>query len=207
MVIGVYDAGKEEIYGFGVGPGGKPPTGRTLFEIGSISKVFTSLMLADAVQRKEVDLDTPITDLLPPGVTVPTVDKRVITLKHLALHSSGLPRVPPSVAAAGDNPDPYGNYHEDTLYADLNTTALESPPGTQVAFSNYGLGLLGFGLGRKLGGGYAAALAARVLKPLDLRDTMVDVPDALAGRVVQGTTDDRCPRTRGTGMRSPERAA
>ena len=193
MVIGVYDNGKQEIYGFGAGPGGKAPTGRSLFEIGSVTKVFTSLMLADAVQRKEVDLDTPISELLPPGVTVPTADKKVITLKHLALHSSGLPRLPPSLANAASLADPYGKYHEDALYADLNQTALESPPGTQVVYSNYGSGLLGFGLGRKLGGGYAAALTARVLKVLELRDTYVDVPDAQLGRRVPGSSDDLAP--------------
>src|SRR5690349_25083261 len=84
---------------FGKGPGGKPPTGSTLFEIGSITKVYTSLLLADAVQRHEVSLDTPVAELLPPGVTVPTKDKHVITLRNLALHNSGLPRLPPSIAA------------------------------------------------------------------------------------------------------------
>ena len=193
IVIGVYDSGNQEIYGFGVGPGGKAPTGRTLFEVGSITKVFTSLMLADAVQRKEIDLDAPISDLLPPGVTVPTRDKRVITLKQLALHSSGLPRLPPSLAAAGDRPDPYGDYHEEALYADLIATDLDTPPGTQVSYSNFGAGLLGFGLGRKLGGGYGAALRARVLQPLDLRDTVTEVTDALAARRIQGMTDDLTP--------------
>ena len=57
-----------EIYGFGKGPGGKPPNGTTLFEIGSVTKVYTSLLLADAVQRREVTLDTPVSELLPPGV-------------------------------------------------------------------------------------------------------------------------------------------
>src|SRR5258706_9875041 len=74
IVVGLYDAGKTEIYGFGKGPEGKPPTGTTLFEIGSITKVYTSLLLADAIQRREVALDTPVAGLLPPGVTVPTAD-------------------------------------------------------------------------------------------------------------------------------------
>src|SRR4051812_8393893 len=60
LVVGLYDAGKLEIYGFGAGPGGKPPTGRTLYDIGSVTKVYTSLLLADAVQRREVELDTPV---------------------------------------------------------------------------------------------------------------------------------------------------
>jgi CubicO group peptidase (beta-lactamase class C family) len=193
MVIGVYDNGKPEIYGFGTGPNNKPPNGRSLFEIGSITKVFTSLMLADAVQRKEIELEQPLSDFLPPGVTSPTKDGKTITLKLLALHSSGLPRLPPSIAAAGEQADPYGKYDENRLYNDLTATALDTPPGTQVVYSNYGSGVLGFVLGKKLGGGFAAALNARVLKPLDLRDTTIDIPPKEQGRVVRGTNDDLKP--------------
>src|SRR5512139_332889 len=121
VVIGLYDAGKTEIYGFGRGPAGKP-TADTLYEIGSITKVYTGLLLADAVQRKEVELDTPVAELMPPGVTVPTRDKQVITLRHLVLHSSGLPRLPPSVNPTA--PDPYGHYTEDMLVRDLIATEL-----------------------------------------------------------------------------------
>ncbi|MEJ7599822.1 MAG: serine hydrolase domain-containing protein [Kofleriaceae bacterium] len=114
VVIGLYDGGKREIYGFGAGPGGKQPTGQTLFEIGSVTKVYTNILLADAVQRREVTLDTPVADLLPTGVTVPTQDRVPITLKHLALHSSGLPRLPPSIDA-NEAADPYAAFGEDAL--------------------------------------------------------------------------------------------
>ena len=190
VVVGLYDAGKLEIYGFGAGPDGKPPTGATLFEIGSITKAYTSLLLADAVQRREVSLDTPVAELVPPGVTVPTKDKVAITLKHLALHSSGLPRLP-----AGIDPtaaDPYATYTEDRLYQDLVGTELVTTPGTQIVYSNYGAGLLGHVLGTKLGGGFAAALRARVLEPLGLHDTFVNVPPGNHS-LAQGTDDDLKP--------------
>jgi D-alanyl-D-alanine-carboxypeptidase/D-alanyl-D-alanine-endopeptidase len=196
LVIGIYDAGKLEIYGFGKGPGGKPPTSRTLFEIGSITKVYTSLMLADAIQRHEVALDTPVAELLPPGVTVPTQGKKVITLRQLALHTSGLPRLPPSLLQRGGAPepaDPYAKYGEDMLYADLVRTQLDHAPDELVSYSNYGVGLLGHALGRKLGGSYSAALAARVLKPLGLADTYIAVPAAAAARRATGTNDELAP--------------
>lgn len=193
MVIGVYDAGSLEIYGFGRGPGGKPPDGRTLFDLGSVTKVYTGLLLADAVQRREVELDQPLADLLPRGVTVPTADKTAITLRHLVLHSSGLPRLPPTVAARLASPDPYGEYSEDVLYADLVRTELEAAPGTRVSYSNYGAALLGFALGRKVGGGYGAVLRARVLEPLGLRDTFVTVPASHAARRAAGTDTDLRP--------------
>ena len=192
LVVGLYDAGRTEIYGFGAGPGGKPPTGKTLYEIGSITKVYTSLLLADAVQRREVALDAPVSELLPPGVPVPTRDKVAITLEHLALHTSGLPRLPPSLLAAAGSPDPYAGYGEDTLYQDLVRTDLQATPGTVSVYSNYGAGLLGFVLGRRIGGGYAQALKDRVLAPLRLEDTYVIAPPGLPNRA-QGTSDDLAP--------------
>ena len=191
VVVGLYDAGKLEIYGFGAGPDGKPPSGTTLFELGSITKVYTGLLLADAVQRREVTLDTPVSELLPPGITVPTRDKQVITLKHLVLHSSGLPRLPASLLAP--RADPYGGYGEEQLYRDLLATELASPPGTQIVYSNFGAGLLGHALGRKLGGGYGQALRDRVLTPLGLTSTFLGFPAGTDGERAQGTNDDLHP--------------
>ncbi|MFN0252782.1 MAG: serine hydrolase domain-containing protein [Kofleriaceae bacterium] len=187
IVVGLYDGGKREIYGFGVGPRGTPPNGSTLFEIGSITKVFTALVLADAVQRREVNLDSAVADLLPPGVTVPSKDKQVITLKHLALHSSSLPRLPASLSTTAT--DPYATYDEDQLYRDLIATELEQPPGSAIVYSNFGYGVLGFALGRKIGGGLAQVMTERVLKPLGLRDTYVVAPPGVPNRIL-GTNED-----------------
>jgi D-alanyl-D-alanine-carboxypeptidase/D-alanyl-D-alanine-endopeptidase len=191
LVIGLYDAGKIEIYGFGKGPGDKPPTGDTLYELGSITKIYTSLLLADAVQRKEVQLEQPLADLVPPGVTVPTRDQKVITLKHLVLHSSGLPRLPGSIRP--DATDPYGKYSDDMLLQDLIQANLDNPPGEQIVYSNFGVGLLGFVLGKKIGGGYGKALEERILKPLALTSTFISVPAAAGPRRATPTNDDLAP--------------
>ena len=191
MVVGLYDRGKTEVYGFGKGPGGTPPTATTLFEIGSVTKVYTSLLFADAIQRREVGLDQPVSELLPTGVSVPTRDGAVITLKHLALHSSGLPRIPASLAP--NAPDPYAKFDEAALYNDLAHTHLDFAPGQEIVYSNYGAGLLGFALGKKLGVGYPRALADRVLAPLGLEDTFLTVPAADAARRATGTNTDLKP--------------
>jgi serine-type D-Ala-D-Ala carboxypeptidase/endopeptidase len=190
IVVGIYDAGRLEIYGFGSGPGGKPPDGRTLFELGSVTKVYTSLLLADAVQRREVELDTPVATLLPPGVTAPTAGKDAITLRHLAMHSSGLPRLPPSLEPRAQSTNPYAGYGENELYTDLVRTRLDAPPGTRIHYSNYGAGLLGHVLGAKLGVGYREAIQTRILSPLGLVDTFFTVPPAAAARKVQGTNSE-----------------
>ncbi len=192
LVVGLYDSGKLEIYGFGAGPNGQHPDGTTLYEIGSITKVYTSLLLADAVQRREVQLDTSVAELLPPGITVPTKDKVAITLKHLALHSSGLPRLPPSLVQ-DQRKDPYGGYNEEALYRDLVATQLEAPPGTRIVYSNYGAGLLGHVLGRKLGAGYGAVLRERILSPLGLSDTFLGFPAGTDARRAPGTDEDLQP--------------
>jgi CubicO group peptidase (beta-lactamase class C family) len=191
IVVGLYDNGKTEVYGFGKGPGGAPPTESTLFEIGSVTKVYTSLLFADAIQRREVTLDQPVAELLPTGVSVPTRDGKTITLAHLALHSSGLPRLPPSVLP--NAADPYRNVNEDALYGDLAHTKLEYAPGEQIVYSNYGVGLLGFALGKKVGTGYSRALTDRVLTPLGLTDTFLTVPATAAARRVAGTNSDLQP--------------
>jgi serine-type D-Ala-D-Ala carboxypeptidase/endopeptidase len=191
VVVGIVDGGKREIYGFGKGPDGKPPTGSTLFELGAVTKVYTGLLLADSVQRREVTLDTPIAELLPTGVTAPTYEKRVITLRHLSLHSSGLPPYPPSLRAEADNP--FAHYPEDQLYQDLVRTQLIAPPGARILYSDYGVGLLAHELGRKIGGGYVGALTARVLTPLKLTDTFFAVTKSEQHRLAIGTNEDLAP--------------
>ena len=183
MVVGLYDAGRMEIYGFGKGPGGKAPHGSTLFEVGQLTHVFTSLVFADAVQRREVTLDTAAGDLLPPGVTMPTQDKVAITLKHLALNVSGLPTLPPSLMAQ-PTAEAFAKYNEDALYRDLIHTQLIAAPGTRIHSSDYGVGLLAFLLDKKLGN----VLDARILHPLALQDTGYAPKDP--ARVAQGTNDD-----------------
>ena len=200
LVVGLYDGGKLEIYGFGKGPHGAPPDGRTLFELGPVTRVYTAALLADAVQRREVALDTPLSELLPPGVTAPTRDGAVITLRELALHSSGLPPIPPTIAEranANANVDQvYADYGEDALYADLVRTQLLDAPGKEIVPSTYGIGVLGFVLGKKAGGGYARALETRVLAPLGLTDTYVAtgaLPPAAKARLAPGMTADLQP--------------
>jgi CubicO group peptidase (beta-lactamase class C family) len=129
---------------------------------------------------------------------VPTKDGVAITAKHLALHSSGLPRLPPSLLARKTPPDPFAGYTDDLLFQDLIGTQLAIAPGKQIGVSYFGTGLLGFVLGRKIGGGFATALATRVLGPLELRDTFITPPPGVAARRVIGTDDDLKPASRWT---------
>ncbi|MFO1450123.1 MAG: serine hydrolase [Opitutaceae bacterium] len=152
-------------------------TDRTLYEIGSISKVFTGLLLADAVVRGEASLDTPIARLLPAEVTLPQGAGDRITLRMLATHTSGLPRIPVEIPS-DDYRDPYAAYGETELWATLRTVKLDFVPGEKASYSNLAAGLLGTLLARRAGLSYEALLSERILRPLGLVDTLVAVPEA-----------------------------
>lgn len=152
------------------------PSDRTLYEIGSITKVFTGLLLADAVVRGEVTLDTTLSTLLPPDVVLPDGAGDRITLRMLSTHTSGLPRIPVEIPA-DDYRDPYARYGETELWATLCRVKLDFPPGEKASYSNLAAGLLGTLLARRAGVSFETLLAERIARPLGLVDTGVAVPE------------------------------
>lgn len=153
-----------------------PPDDRTLYDIGSITKVFTGLLLAEAVTRGELTLDTPLAALLPPDVELPDRAGSRITVRMLATHTSGLPRIP--VEIPPDNyTNPYAAFGESDLWATLRRVKLDFEPGTKASYSNLAVGLLGTLLARRAGLTYPELLAARITGPLGMKDTVVE-PDA-----------------------------
>ncbi|NUU24107.1 MAG: beta-lactamase family protein [Streptomycetaceae bacterium] len=169
----------------------QPPDAGTLFEIGSVTKVFTSLALARMAVADAVALSEPLADLLPPWSTVPSRDGRQITLEHLSTHTSGLPRLPKGMLGRallpwGTPPDPYAECTEDVLLRGLAATKLGAVPGKRFRYSNLGGGLLGLALGHRAGLGYEALVEREILKPLGMRDTVVEVGPDRAERFAAG---------------------
>jgi CubicO group peptidase (beta-lactamase class C family) len=174
--------------------GGAPPTRATRYQIGSVTKVLTNLLLAEMVARGEVSYDTTLRDLLADEVDFANEAVGDITLMELATHTSGLPRLPANLAPA-NNRDPYADFDREALYRALASTREGQPLGKRYAYSNFGLGLLGHLLGRVHGDGYRAALAERVLAPLGLEATGFDAGKSAAsgysgGQVTQAWTFD-----------------
>lgn len=167
------------------GEGGPPLDAQTLFEIGSITKVFTGTLLADMARRGEVALNDPVEMYLPDGVSIPTRGGRAITLEDLATHRSGLPRLPTNMAPA-DPANPYVDYTPDLLYAFLSSYALPRDIGAQVEYSNLGVGLLGFVLSRRLGMSYEEAVRERVLGPLGMDMTGIELRGPMASLMAKG---------------------
>ena len=182
VVIGLIDRSGARYYAFGKSalPDGAPVGASTVFEIGSISKVFTSLALADMVVRGEAKLDDPIQGYLPAGIQAPERSGKPITLRLLAAQRSGLPRMPGNFEPR-DSTNPYADYDSTRMYAFLSGYTLPRDPGAQYEYSNLGVGLLGTLLARKDGGTWETMVQRRVLRPLGMRATMVKLtPEARA---------------------------
>src|SRR5438552_3667921 len=111
IVVGVIESNGRRIVSYGALAKGdkRPLDGDTVFEIGSITKVFTSLLLSDMVQRGELALNDPIAKYLPSSVKVPDRGSRAITLQDLSTHTSGLPRMPTNFNPK-DAANPYADY-------------------------------------------------------------------------------------------------
>src|SRR5690606_34316923 len=137
-----------------------------------ISKVFTALLLADMASKGEVSLDDPAEKFLPEGATIPERGGKKITLAHLSTHTSGLPRLADNMPFA-DPEDPYADYTEAMMLAFLAQYELTRDIGEQWEYSNLGVGLLGYLLGRAAGSDYETLLRERITGPLGMTDTSV----------------------------------
>ena len=147
----------------------------TLFEIGSITKTFTGILLADMVIEGEVKLEDPASKYLPPSVKLSEFDGKQITLKDLATHSSALPRMPDNFSPANMR-NPYIDYTPELMYEFLSGYELKRPIGETVEYSNLGMGLLGHILELKTGKSYEQLVTERILDPLGMSDSVMTIP-------------------------------
>jgi serine-type D-Ala-D-Ala carboxypeptidase/endopeptidase len=157
----------------------------TLFEIGSITKTFTALLLADMVERGQMKLDDPVAKYLPKSVKMPTRNGKQITLRHLATHTSGLPRLPDNLEPKrADNP--FAGYTAEMLYAFLSGYQLPRDPGASLEYSDTGMSLLGHVIALRAGASYEALIQERICRPLDMSSTRFMLSPELKARAAQG---------------------
>ena len=170
IAVGLVEAGGSRVISFGHARrgGGEPVTGDTVFEVGSVTKVFTSLLLAEMVERGEVRLDDPIARYTPPSVRSPRA--RQVTLLQLSRHTGGFPPWPDNMRPV-DPANPRDVYTNDMLFAFLDAHRTRRQAGTFQLYSNYGVALLGELLARRAGTDYHTVLRQRVLEPLGMRST------------------------------------
>ncbi len=167
-------------YGTTAKDNGQGVNSDTVYEIGSITKLFTGILLAQAVEAGKVQLDDPIQNYLPEDIHAPTYKNKPIRLEDLATHRSGLPRD----TAAESLPQ---------LYSWLDTYKLRRRPGSQYVYSNAGYALLGDILARLSETDYATLEYGSISLPLGLKDTRETLTDEQTGRLAQGYTSSGSP--------------
>jgi CubicO group peptidase (beta-lactamase class C family) len=187
IVVGVIEPQGRRVVAYGSLNQGdpRPLNGDTIFEIGSVTKVFTSLLLADMVQRGEVTLADPVAKYLPAEVKVPERGGRVITLVDLSTHTSGLPRLPSNLHPK-DPANPYADYSVEQLYQFLSSYQLTRDIGSQFEYSNLGGGLLGQALAHRAGMDYEGLVRSRITVPLGMNSTGITLSPDMKARLAVG---------------------
>lgn len=188
IMLGVISGGDRMIRAFGetaLGSGVRP-TPTTEWEIGSITKTFTAMLLALYVQRGVVRYEDPLQKYVPDGVTVPSYHGRPITLLDLATHTSGLPK----------DPDLNGLRHLDTatMYQRLGAYQLTRAPGREFEYSNWGFALLAHALMPATGDDYQNLVEREICVPLAMTGTRIDLTSLEAARQAQGYSPEGFPR-------------
>ena len=178
VTIGVVQHGVRSIFSYGAA------SPDSVSEIGSITKTFTGLILAQMVEQGTVHLDEPVRALLPPG-TVARPAGAEITLLDLSDQHSGLPRMPDNFHPA-DQANPYADYDPKALYTFLAKQGVALPANAPFGYSNVGVGLLGQALADRAGKTYPQLLAEQVTGPLNLHDTAVVLTPSMRARFIAG---------------------
>ena len=190
IVVGMIAADPQERWVVGYGrlsaTDERVPDGDTVFELASVGKVFTRILLAQAVVNGEVQLDDPISMYLPEGVTAPEYEGRPITLLDLATHTSGLPL---------RSIDPgHSSYTLDQMYDFLSGYRLTRAPGSSYQYSGFGMGLLGNLLVRRAGKeDYEALLEDRITGPLGMDSTHIGLTPEMRSRLAPPHADYSVP--------------
>ena len=190
IVIGIIDGETTEYYSFGNTSvkSGIPVNEHTVFEIGSITKVFTTTLLADEVLKGHMALTDPASKYLPKSVTLPTRNGKEITLNDLATHTSALPRMPDNFNPK-DPLNPYVDYTPEMMYAFLNQLELTRDIGEKYEYSNLGMGLLGHILELHTGKPYETLIKERITTPCGMPNTALKLSDNMRNHLAYGHSE------------------
>jgi len=187
IVVGLVDEQGTHVLSYGKPDQNSTQTldGDTVFEIGSVTKVFTATLLSDMVERGEVSLNDPISKFLPKSVKTPTMNGKEITLVDLSTQTSGLPRLPNNFAPK-DPKNPYADYSVEQLYSFLAGYTLTREIGAKYEYSNLGVGLLGHVLALRAGTDYETLVRQRILNPLKMDHSGIKLTPQMQARLAPG---------------------
>jgi serine-type D-Ala-D-Ala carboxypeptidase/endopeptidase len=200
IVVGIITPNGTQVYSYGnlSKANSTKVNGNTIFDIASITKGFTTTLLADMVKQGLVNLEDPIEKYLPATVKVPAYNGHKIRLEDLATHTSGLPGFPAGWIRNH-------TYTTQQVYNFLSNSPLRSEPGTKANYSDFGMGLLGYILSIRAGVPYAQLVNDRILSVLGMdstgiamdstgiamNSTAITLSDALKSRLAKGHIDGK----------------
>ena len=208
IVVGIVTPRGEEYYGFGRArrESREKPDEKTLFEIGSISKLFTNLLLEDEALKNRIHMDDPVTQYLPPGCPFPKPAKSAwtgfrddpgrhqVTLWQLATHTSGFPEIPgEGDLPAGYNPKEPANVTLEMGREFLRKFTFSWEPGTHYEYSSINIALLGYVLSLREKQEVETLIRSRILDPLGMGDTRITLSPGQAERLAEGYSSDGKP--------------
>src|SRR5258708_15510214 len=185
VTVGVLEHGDRRVLAYGTA---EPDS---IFEIGSITKTFTGLVLARMVEQGRVRLHQPVRELLPPG-TVPKPAGDEITLLDLATQHSGFPPMPDNLNPANRR-NPLADYRAANLYAYIRKHGVAKPRAAKFLYSNLGFGLLGQALSNRAGLSYPNLVRDEITGPLGMSDTGVSISPDQRIRIIHGYDAARRP--------------
>ena len=191
LSIAILKDGKTYYYGYGeTAKGNKQiPNENTIFEIGSISKTFTSILLAEAVDEGKVKLDDLVSKYLPDSIPKLEFDGTPVTLENLSNHSSGIPRMPTNFHPA-DNSNPYSDYTINDLYSFYKNFIPTRKPGAKYEYSNLAAGTLGVILQKVYGKNYEDLIVEKICNPLGMNDTRQFIRKNDSARFAKGYNEE-----------------
>ena len=173
LSIGILKNGETHFYGYGETKkgSGNIPNQNTFYEIGSISKTFTSILAVNMLLQQDLDIETSIKSYLPEDL--PTLNRNGIEVnfKHLLTHTSGLGRMPNNFNKSKDAGKEFADYDERLLYSYIENARLHADPFTQFLYSNVGMGIVGTVLKRNYEMDYGKVLQQELTIPLGLSNT------------------------------------
>ena len=188
IVVGIVDEHGSSIVSCGKLDNGtdQEVDGDTVFEIRSMTGIFTGLLLQDMIERGEMKRDDPVAKYLPKSVKMPTRNGKEITVRHLVAETSGLGtganlNLDPKRA---DNP--MADFTVEKMYAFLSGYQLANDPGTKHAHGGVGMGLLGHVIALKAGTNYESLVVDRICRPLKMDSTGFTLTPELKSRLATG---------------------
>lgn len=191
IVVGVVTKDGRFIEGFVQNQMPKINVGDLFFEIGSTTKTFTSLLLAKLVTEGKISLDDPVSHYKPVYKNALSYNGKEITFRHLATHTSRLPREDMKTIRKNlkenkqEKNNPYKSFTSDHLHQFYIDFDLKKEIGTKWGYSNIGIGLLGNILAELEKFTYEEAIQKYILEPFQMKDTFITVGNERMDRYVK----------------------